>query len=359
MTRSSGFFACAAVVLLPGGVLAQEPSQVGAALEAACGVGLDPSTEAVVVGTVTDSISGVVLPGVTERILWRTLADTADVVLEAETDAKGIFGFCGLPGGVRATLQATLRITSEPQEVDLEAGTLHVEPIHLKLASADSRARLMGRVVDPAAGAPVMDAQVRLVELNERTMTNAGGFFNLGDQPWGTCTLEVSGLGYAPLATEVRLSGDLTQVLELHLTPDALVLEGITVNVAPQPGSLQIHGLERRRALGFGNVFLRETMEKRPGARVADLLQEVPGMVVRRGLYGAVRLEVRGRYCVPAVWVDGVPWIRDYEAGLNLSTTEIEVVEVYRGVQIPPDFMAVGRGSSSCAVIVVWTRRWE
>jgi hypothetical protein len=359
MTRASPILACAAVVLLPGGVLSQEPSQVGAALEAACGVGLDPSTEAVIVRTVTDSISGVVLPGVTVRILWRTPADTADVVLEAETDAKGIFGFCGLPGGVRATLQATLRITSEPLEVDLEAGTLHVEPIRLKVSSADSRVRLMGRVVDPAAGAPVMDAQVRLVELNERTMTNAGGFFNLGDQPWGVFTLEVTGLGYAPLATEVRLGGDFTQVVELHLTPDALVLEGITVNVAPQPSPLQIHGLDRRRALGFGNVFLRETLEQRPGARVADILQEVPGMVVRRGLYGAVWLEVRGRFCVPAVWVDGVLWIRDHQAGLNLSTTEIEVVEVYRGVQIPLDFMAVGRGSSSCAVIAVWTRRWE
>ncbi len=358
MKRSSRFLACAAVALLPGGALAQEPSQVGAALEAACGVGLDPSTEAVVVGTVADSVSGVVLPGVTVRIVWRTSADTTDVVLEAETDAKGIFGFCGLPGGVRATLQATLRITSEPQEVDLEAGTLHVEPIRLQLSSPDSRARLMGRVVDPAAGAPVMGAQVRLVELNERTMTNAGGFFNLGDQPWGVFTLEVTGLGYAPLATEVRLGGDLTQVVELHLTPDALVLEGITVNVAPQPSPLQIPGFDRRRALGFGNVFLRETLEQRPGARVADILQEVPGMVVRRGLYGAVWLEVRGRFCVPAVWVDVVLWIRDHQAGLNLSTTEIEVVEVYRGVQIPPEFMTVGRGSSSCAVIAVWTRRW-
>lgn len=357
MSGARSFLAWVVMAVSPWGLHAQDARQIGSALEEACAASLDPATQAVLVGTVFDSLSSVALGGATVRASWRTPGDTADTVLETETDARGFYGFCGLPAGARVAVGATLRIRSEPHEVEMEAGMLHVEPIRLALSTSDSKGTLVGRIFDPRVREPVGDAQVRLVELDQRTMTNPRGYFSFGSQPWGVYTLEISRLGYAPLTTGVRVAGNLTQMVEIQLAPDALELEGITVSVAPQASGRQIDGLVRRMTLGFGQFITRERIERRPGARVADLLQEVPGVVVRRGLYGNVTLEVRGRSCVPDVYVDGVLYGLDPEAGLDFHAGELEAMEVYRGVETPGEFMRVGRAFFPCAVVVVWTRR--
>jgi hypothetical protein len=194
------------------------------------------------------------------------------------------------------------------------------------------------------------------VELSQATTTNSRGYFSFGTQPWGVYTLETASLGYSPLTTGIRVAGNLTQNVEILLAPDALKLEGITVTATAQQGR-QIDGLIRRMTLGAGNFITREIIERRPGARAADFLQEVPGISVRRGLYGQINLEVRGRECVPDVFVDGTLYALDPDLGLDFYAGELEAVEVYKGVQVPGEFLRAGRVSFPCAVIVAWTRR--
>jgi len=203
---------------------------------------------------------------------------------------------------------------------------------------------------------PVADALVRLVELNLSTTTNPRGYFSFGDQPWGVYRLEVTGLGYAPLTTAVRVAGNLTQTAEILLAPDALELEGITVSGTARSGS-EIEGLIRRMSFGSGAFITREVLERRPGAQVADLLREVPGVSVRRGRYGRVDLEVRGRPCLPDVFVDGVPYALDPEMGFDFHSGELEAIEFYKGVEVPGEFFRLGHTRFPCAVIVIWTRR--
>lgn len=338
-------------------VAAQDPDVLGAALAAACGPDLDPRVHAVLAGTVTDSVSGVPLPGVLVSVRWRAEGDTADTAMETMTDAAGFYGFCTLPDGATVTLVATLHVRSHPVHVETEAGQLHVEPIILRFSDPDSKGVLAGRIVDPQARQPVADAVVHLVELGRSTTTNSRGYFTFNEQAWGVYTLAVNRLGYAPLSAPVRVAGNLTQVVEIEMTPDALKLEGITVSVRSRDMGRNIDGLVRRMNAGFGQYITRETIERRPGARVADLLQEVPGVWVRRGQFGVPILEVRGRRCVPDVFVDGIVYHLDPDSGLDFHSGELEAVEVYRGVSTPGEFRRPGRVSSPCAVIVVWTRR--
>jgi hypothetical protein len=345
------------VAPFPGRLRAQDAGKLGAGLQEACGAVLDPAREGLLLGTVKDSGSAVPLPGAVVRAVWRAPADTVDTVLETRTDSDGFCGFCRIPAGVQVTLAATLRVASRPAVLDIEAGMLHVEPILLPLSDPRSTGVLLGRIIDAELRRPIADAVVRLVEAGEATTTNPRGYFTFGSQSWGAYRLEIERLGYAPLSAAVRVAGNLSQVVELEMDPDAVELEGITVRVSPRASGLQIDGLVRRMTLGFGHFLTREVIERRPAAKVADLLREVPGMTVHRRLYGRVDLEVRGRACLPDVFVDGVPWAIDPDMGLDFNTGEIEALEVYRGVETPGEFLRAGRTLFPCAVVVVWTRR--
>jgi hypothetical protein len=62
-----------------------------------------------------------------------------------------------------------------------------------------------------------------------------------------------------------------------------------------------------------------------------------------------------GRQCIPEIYLDGVlqRWaqgdVRAVVAGL-----ELEAIEVYPGLQTPPEFQRTG---AACGAIVLW-RKW-
>ena len=120
------------------------------------------------------------------------------------------------------TLAATLRVASEPARIEMEAGMVHVEPIRLPLSDPTSSGILAGRIVDPDARLPIRDAEVRLGELNRVTTSNSRGYFTFGSQPWGLYTLEITRLGYATATSAVRVAGNLSQIVEIEVAPDAL-----------------------------------------------------------------------------------------------------------------------------------------
>jgi hypothetical protein len=334
---------------------AQDPATIGNAIAAACGGALpDAQTEAVVAGTVTDSVSGVALPRADVYLLWPAGegVDSASVT----TDPNGFFAFCGVPAGREVELIAHLRALSRPVFLDVEAGMLHVQPLRIPLSDPEKPGLLVGRVVDAESRKPVVGADVRLEEKGLQTLTNGHGYFSFGPQPWGAYRLRVSTLGYADLEVPVRVSGDLTQMAEIKLAQSAVELEGITVSVRPRARSRDMEGLVRRMNVGFGTFLTREVMERRPNARVTDLLREVPGVQVNtRGF--TTYVEVRGAPCTPNVFVDGMPRMWAPEEGLDFfHSSDIEAVEVYKGwAEIPGEFVMPGQ-IKPCAAIAIWTR---
>ena len=339
----------------PPGLAAQDASAIGQAIAATCGTLPDPETEAVVAGTVVDSVSGVALGKADVRLTWHGEAgpDTAGVA----TDENGFFAFCGVPAGGEVELLAHLRVWSRPVTLDVDPGMLHLQQILLPLSDPSKPGELVGRIFDATTHRPVVGAAVVLKERGERTVTNIHGYFSFGALPWGIYTLDVTNLGYGERSLAVRVAGALTQIAEIGLSAEALELEGLNVTVQRRASLRDIDGLIRRMNVGFGTVLARDVMERRPNARVTDLLREVPGVQVNSRGYSTT-LEVRGRSCSPNVFVDGMPRMWDPSEGLDFFiTSEIEAVEVYKGfAEIPGEFIMPGQ-INPCMAIAIWTRR--
>ncbi|HSG49013.1 MAG TPA: carboxypeptidase-like regulatory domain-containing protein, partial [Longimicrobiales bacterium] len=132
----------------PARLAAQDADRLGAALSAACGVALDPGSEGVVAGMVTDSVSQVPLPGARVTLSLRAPGELELQEFETETDGEGFYAFCKVPAGVRATLVARLRRTSSSVALDVEAGMLHVEPLQVRLSDPAGTGILVGRIID-------------------------------------------------------------------------------------------------------------------------------------------------------------------------------------------------------------------
>ena len=345
----------AALALVPANAAAQDAQGLGTAIARACGTIVDPATQGVLAGVVTDSLTDTPLPNARVKIVFQMpgepVANTADVT----TDRTGLFTFCAVPANVTVLLSATLGASSPPILVPIEAGMLHVEPIRLPVSDPTKPGVLVGRIVELGSRAPLDGVSVRIAELDKATLTNERGYFTFGEQPWGIYTLRLERLGYAPREVSVHVTGNLTQNVEIELPQKPIELEGITVNVAPRRLRQDLEGLIRRMNLGFGSFITRETLERRPEARLSEYLREVPGVLVFRDGLRAY-LEVRGRSCTPEIYLDGQMFPVDPEVGVNeYFTQELEAIEVFKGTEVPPEFIRPGF-QYPCAVILVWTR---
>jgi hypothetical protein len=358
MNRSALVVALAASVACPFAptpAAGQDASALGAAIARTCGTIVDPATQGVLAGMVTDSITGIGLPNARVKIAWQAPEDASASEAEVTTDRTGLFTFCAVPANVTVLLSATLGKTSPPALVPIEAGMLHLESIRLPVSDPSKPGILVGRIVDAATRTPLGGVSVRIEELDAVTLTNERGYFSFGERPWGVYNLALERLGYAPRGVAVHVTGNLTQNVEIELPQQPIELEGITVSVAPRRLRQDLEGLIRRMNLGFGSFITRETLERRAEARLSELLRDVPGILVFRDGIRAY-LEVRGKSCTPEVYLDGQMFPVDPDVGLNeFFTQELEAIEVFKGTEVPPEFIRAGF-QYPCAVILVWTR---
>jgi hypothetical protein len=300
-------------------------------------------------------VSGAPLPRATVRIEWQVAGASAAESAEVETDARGFYAFCGVPGGVAVLLNARQRVASAPLTVGIESGMLHIQPIVLALSDPSRPGILVGRVVEAGSRRPLEGVSVRLEDDDRRVLTNERGYFSLGEQPWGVYTLEVSDLGYATRRVPVRVAGDFNQMAEILMATEALEIEGVTVSARPRLNRTDLDGMVRRMNGGFGNFLTREVLEKRPMGRLFDFLREVPGVHVEQRGFEA-RMVVRGRACSPHIYVDGMPYPIWNEN--SYVSQDLEAIEVYLGYAgIPAELMPPSTTGRPCAVVAIWTRK--
>ena len=349
-----GGFLLAVVVPLP--AAAQDPDALGAAIVQTCGTSMDPATQGVLAGVVTDSLTQDPLPNARVKIAWQGSGDLTANTATVDTDGRGFFAFCGVPGGVMVLLTATLRESSPARTVFVDAGMLSVENIRLPLSDPTKPGMVVGRVIDAASRAPIDGAEVRIRGTEGVVLTNSRGYFILGERASGLYQLQVSHLAYADREVPFHVSGNLTENVEIALTVEAIELPGITVTAAPTRYRRDLEGLIERMDLGFGTFIPRERLENRPEARLADLLRDVPGVLIFTDGPRA-NLEVRGRECRPEVFMDGRPFPLDPEVGVNeFIFQELEAIEVFKGTEVPGEFLTVGF-EQPCMAIVIWSRR--
>jgi CarboxypepD_reg-like domain/TonB-dependent Receptor Plug Domain len=333
----------------------QSPQDIGAAIARTCTT-IDPATQGVIAGVVTDSITGVSLPNARVKLVWQGPDDASAQTAEVETNKDGFYTFCNVPAGLLVLLTANLHVTSPPRTVGIDPGVLNVENIRLAISDPGKPGLLVGRIIDVNTRQPIDGVAVSLEQLHKQVLSNERGYFSFGEQPFGTYTLKLEHLAYKSREIPIHVAGNLTQNAEIEMTQQPIQLPGLKVSVLPRAPNNDIQGLIRRMALGFGDFVTRETLERRPDAKLADMLREVPGLsVFRNG--DLAYLEVRGKPCDPDVYLDGQYYPLDPAVGVNeFNARDLEAIEVYKGTETPGEFVRPGF-QYPCAAIVLWSHR--
>lgn len=340
-----------------GSVLAQSSDQVGQAIMNTCGE-VEP-TDGVIAGTVRDATSQVPLDGAAVAVNWQIEGDPLPTTDAVRADGQGFYVFCRAPGGVEVELAVeVLGVSAPTRRVTVEPGTLAVERFEIELSDPSAPGFVTGQVIDLGTGNPIANAQINVPELGTGTLSNEGGLFRLDEMPYGVYEVQVEHIAYSPRTVPIRVAGGLTHNVEIALSENVIELGGISVTVEPKRFYLDREGLIQRMNLGFGDFFTRAEIERLSTSSVAELVARTAGVRVYNNGTG---LYIRGRACIPLVFIDGRPWKLDDRLGLKeLNTFDADAVEFYKGTaSIPAEFNYSTNATDQvgCGALVIWTRR--
>ena len=208
--------------------------------------------------------------------------------------------------------------------------------------------KLLVRVVDGDTGNGIEGAKVSIPDAGNR-VTNLQGRTEFTELELGVARVSVEMIGYAQRTEPVALHPDRTTTVEVRMSPEAIELEPIVVDVrSPHLERWGVyerldHGLPRR-------VLTRRTIGQRAIARLSDAFYGMPGVRVSQRSIHSTRLVARAR-CTLSVYVDGFRW------GTNIDAVPpewVEVAEVYWGLSTPVEFTGLNR--NGCGAVLIWTR---
>jgi TonB-linked SusC/RagA family outer membrane protein len=258
----------------------------------------------------------------------------------------------------------------------LAAALLAALAAGLPASAQDAPYHIRGTVTDAAAGRPLAGAAVALRGTPARTVTDAGGRYDLVARAGpGAYTVAFTMLGRAAATREVRLGADRDVALgAVVLGESAVALQGIVVTGTGAP-------VERRQVGNTIATVPGEEVRDAPGARSVDqaLQGKIAGAVISQnsGQPGAgVSIRLRGTNSIyggaePLIVIDGVLVDNNSEAliGLGANATRGSAAISNRLSDISPadvDHVEVLKGAAAAAlygsranngVIQVFTRR--
>jgi hypothetical protein len=305
---------------------------------------------AAVVGRVVDSRTGVPLQQADVTVEWERRGARRSKV-DLETDERGRFQACSVPGGTPLTVSAAFGRANERVALTVDAG----ETRRIGIQVDAPRSRAGGRVVEDGTNRGIGDAEVHVARTPIRVTSAGDGSFRLPDLPAGRYLLETSHLGFGTRSDTVDVEYGSIMLYTIGLAPEAIALQPI--DVAVRSVMLEQRGFYDRRERGFGSFLTRQDWSGRAMHLPSELLRTVPGIriVPQRGGFGNVVLD-RGN-CAFRYFVDGVRVGPTFQMD-ELTAEWIEAMEVYRGVsQVPVEFRAPPTSArANCGVIVIWMR---
>jgi len=193
---------------------------------------------------------------------------------------------------------------------------------------------LEGEVVDVSTNVPVEGAIVSLPGLGLTAVTDSLGYYRLDEVPTAVHTIRVFRIGYEALEAAVPING--AEVVALHLTPGAIPLEGIEVEVV---GLSELDwrpvGTSRQAFIGPGEIEeLRDTYQsldhilrvrRLPQVRYIPPVQPGGTPEDPETTNGCLRLVTQsGRRVCAMVVMDGIP-IDPVSAGWMYQTSSHDI----------------------------------
>lgn len=145
---------------------------------------------------------------------------------------------------------------------------------------------ITGRVLNPASGDYLGNAEVRVQGTEIRAVTLGDGRYRLGSVPAGPATVTVAYTGYAPAAATVTVPAGGTAVRDFELRSTqpteaggrVVALDRFTVAAAREGTAKAI--MEQRSAMTVKSVVATDTFGAIVEGNVGDVLQYVAGMQV-------------------------------------------------------------------------------
>jgi len=312
-------------------------------------------------GEIRDEYTGVLLPGAhVIATSYHAGQPRSAVTDDIVSDADGRYRVCDLPGGHALTLQvAAAERTGTEEQVAVE-GPLVTHDLSIRLAGPGD---VVGRVLDRSTGRPVATADIAVTGTSSRARTDELGYFRLDEVLPGDHVVEITHLGFEPVAEMVSVVADRTVDLRVELSADPIALEPLVVT-ALHDRRLELRGFYDRRMFGerlSQGVFLeRADLEKRTLADITSLFREIPGVEVRCSGSRNCRVgSTRRAGCTQMdVYINGSLVIGDSRldnVGIDelVRPAEIAAMEVYSSAaSVPADFTGM---TGRCGAIVIWT----
>lgn len=254
---------------------------------------------------------------------------------------------------------------------------------------------LRGRVIDHATGAPVSQAQVRVLDIHGNSvrtvLTDTAGAFVAPLALTGRYTLQATRVGYREVDTpplDVLTTDDFE--VEVRISTRVVPLAPLTVTTRRAPlvadGTLMRRGYYGRQSAyqQLGAMYLdREYLDQRSAFQTSDIFREVQGMRAAPGPNRTTLITMRGG-CLASIFVDGVHVnrqdvsqepatgstrsLRDaMSGGVNrrgadpvsiddlVIPSAIAAIEIYQANQVPAEFQNFQ--ARPCGAVVIWTGR--
>lgn len=206
---------------------------------------------------------------------------------------------------------------------------------------------LAGRVTEARTDAPLEMAAVEIPELGLRTWTDASGRFRFRGLEPSVYRVSVTRTGYAGGAASIEVRNGQEAWITLALLPSEVVLETLTVSTTvPDP-------------LRDGTRVTRAEIERSGARTAADLVERVPGAVVRQtSATGPRTVSIRGGAPdAVLVLVDGAPLNDPVTGEADLSSVPAQTVEQ---LTVLPGAQSARYGPRAAAgVVLIETRAGE
>lgn len=238
--------------------------------------------------------------------------------------------------------------------------------------SAQRNSLVIASVADAKSGAPLENAEVRLVDAGLAARTDWSGEARISRVHPGKYKFEVRHPGYAVLYVDLLVEGDSTgPVFRLASTEPVPLLEPVRVN-ARQPTS-SLSSFETRRAQGIGKFLtadelaaqsnlslmrvvlqaFKELMAAPDPARTSHDILMTHRADPRLDLNNLRTQEhyLYESHCGVDVYLDGSQFKDDLDA---IRTGDLAAVEYYQMSSAPGQYR---RLTESCGVLLLWSKK--
>jgi hypothetical protein len=255
-----------------------------------------------------------------------------DEGLQGVSDARGRYLACAVP------VEHPLRLEGEAG--GLTSGLLILQvPASREFLSRDltivreGSGTIVGLVVDLMDQGPLEGARVTLTDLNLGTLSDENGRFSLGDVPLGIHVLEAEMLGRKAVLDTIQVRPDRPLQLEVRLPPEAMELEGITVEVfSTLEREIRTEGYTGARV---DRVSPERMDELRDRVRnIVDIIRQMGSPRIRITEWGPQGFPMG--FCM--TWHRRRPTVRDIQTG-NTCQSMLIILDgqpFSGGTQLPP-----------------------